>query len=108
MNARITSVNAHIESESLAPITTISWSPTDGPQAANITFSCSRYYRYAVDGAYFGAPEPDGAISVPAAQLLGRMVPIMLPGGQIVGHQPAELLDGMLRGLFDMLYNEMR
>ena len=36
------------------------------------------------------------------------MIPVMLPGGQIIGEQPAELLDGMLRGLFNMLYNEMR
>lgn len=108
MNARIEDVNEHIESEALAPVTTISWSPTEGPQAANITFTCSRYFRYKVDGTYFGAPQADGAISLAAAQLLGRKIPVMLPGGQVIGEQPAELLDGMLRGLFDLLYNEMR
>lgn len=108
MNKRITNVNEHIESEVLAPVTILSWEPTQGPTAANITFQCSRYFRYKIDGTYFGAPQPDGGISVAATQLLGRTIPVMLPGGQIVGEQPAELLDGMLRGLFDMLYSEMR
>lgn len=108
MNKRIATVNEHIESEALAPITTIAWSPTEGPQAATISFQCARFFRYAVDGTYFGAPEPEGAINVAASQLLGRTIPVMMPGGQIVGEQPAELLDGLLRGLFDMLYNEMR
>lgn len=108
MNKRIVDVNDHVESESLAPLTTISWTPSAGPQAATITFQCSRYYRYKLDGSYFGAPEPDGAITVSASQLIGRMIPIMLPGGQIIGEQPAELFDGLLRGMFHMLYNEMR
>lgn len=107
MNARITKINEHITSEALAPTTTISWSPTEGPQAATITFQCAKYFKY-VDGAYFGAPQPDGGITVSAQQLFGRKIPIMLPGGQIVGEQPAELFDGMLRGLFDLLYNETR
>ena len=107
MNARIRKVNAHIESEVLAPVVTIVWSPTEGPHAATITFQCQRFHRY-VDGTYFGAPEPDGAITVSAAQLFGRAIPVMLPGGQIVGEQPAELFDGMLRGMFDLLYHDIR
>ena len=107
-NKRIIEVNEHIRSESLASLTTIGWSPTEGPQAATITFQCQRFFQYKVDDTYFGAPQSDGAISVAATQLLGRMIPVMLPGGQIIGEQPAELLDGMLRGLFNMLYNEMR
>lgn len=107
-NKRIIDVNEHIQSEALAPTTIIGWSPTDGPQAATITFQCQRFFQYKVDSTYFGAPQSDGAITVAATQLLGRMIPVMLPGGQIVGEQPAELLDGMLRGLFNMLYNEMR
>lgn len=108
MNKRIIDVNEHIESEALAPMTVISWEPTAGPSAATITFQCSRYFQYKLDGTYFGAPQPDGAISVAATQLLGRTIPAMLPGGQIVGEYPAELLDGLLRGLFHTLYNEMR
>lgn len=108
MNARIIDLNQHIRSEALAPTTTISWSPTEGPQAATITFQCARFFQYRVNGAYFGAPQPDGAINVAASQLIGRMIPVMLPGGQIVGEQPALLLDGLLRGLFNMLYNEQR
>lgn len=107
-NKRFNSINDHVECETLAPTTLIIWSPTEGPQAATITFQCARYFRYKLDGGYFGAPQPEGSINVAAAQLLGRMIPVMLPGGQIVGEQPAELLDGMLRGLFDMLYNESR
>ena len=108
MNKRIIDVNEHIESEALASITTISWSPTEGPQAATIFFQCSRYFRYKVDSTYFGAPAPDGGININASQLLGRTIPVMMPGGQIVGEQPAELLAGLLRGLFNMLYNELR
>lgn len=107
-NARIRKINAHIESEALAPTTNITWHPTEGATSATLTFYCARYSRYLVDGTYFGAPEPDGAITVAASQLLGRMIPVMLPGGQIIGEQPAELFDGMLRGMFNMLYNEMR
>lgn len=108
MNARITKVNDHITSEVLAPTTTISWNPPEGIQSAVITFTCAKYHRYDVDGTYFGAPQPDGAISISASQLLGRKIPVMLPGGKIVGEQPAELFDAMLRGLFDMLVNETR
>jgi hypothetical protein len=107
-NKRIIDVNEHIESEALAPVTILSWEPALGPTAATITFQCSRYFRYKLDGSYFGAPQSDGAISVSATQLLGRNIPVMLPGGQIVGEYPAELLDGLMRGLFHMLYNEMR
>ena len=108
MNKRIIDINEHIESEALAPSTIISWEPTIGPQEATVTFQCQRFFRYKVDSTYFGAPQFDGSLNVAASQLLGRMIPVMLPGGQVVGEQPAELLDGMLRGLFDMLYNEMR
>ena len=108
MNARIKTLNEHIDSEVLAPVVTINWTPTEGPQAAVLTFQCHRYFRYTGDGSYFGAPEYDGAINVQAEQLRGRMIPVMLPGGQIVGAQPAELFDGMLRGLFDLIYNETR
>ena len=108
MNKRFEDVNEHIESEVLAPSTVISWNPSEGPAAGTVTFQCFKYLRYKPDGTYFGVAVPDGAISFTAQQLLGRMIPVMLPGGQIVGEQPAELLDGMLRGLFDMLYNESR
>jgi hypothetical protein len=108
MNKRIIDVNEHVSSESLSTTTVISWQPTAGPQAATITFQCSRFFQYKIDGSYFGAPQSDGAITVTAGQLVGRMIPVMLPGGEIIGEQPAELFDGMLRGLFHMLYNEMR
>lgn len=108
MNKRFQTVNAHVESEALAPTTTIFWDPAVGPQAATIRFGCARYFKLTADGVYFGQPQADGEISVPASELLGTTIPVMLPGGQIVGEQPAELLDALLRGLFDKLYNERR
>lgn len=107
-NKRIIDINEHIESESLAPLTMISWNPTSPTLDATINFQCSRYFRYKVDGTYFGAAQPDGGLSISASSLLGTMVPIMDNAGNIVGEMPAEAFVGALKGMFNQNYNMMR
>lgn len=45
MNARIRTVNAATESESLAPRTVINWEPRDN--TGNVYFECAKFYRTA-------------------------------------------------------------
>lgn len=74
MNARIRTVNAATESESLAPRTVINWEPRDN--TGNVYFECAKFYRTAGTSDYFGAPESDGGITVPLAELLARSVDV--------------------------------
>jgi len=74
MNARIRAVNTATESESLAPRTVINWNPTDN--TGSVVFECARFYRTAGTTEYFGAPEPDGAISVSLEELLQRVISV--------------------------------
>lgn len=108
MNKRIINVNEHIESESLAPFTTISWNPASAELDATIGFQCARFYKYKVTGEYFGAPQPDGGLSITAASILGTMIPVMDGEGNIVTQIPAEVFVGALKGLFDEHYNKLR
>ena len=77
MTIRIRSVNPATEAESLAPRTVINWEPRD--ITGSVVFECSRYYRTAGTAEYFGAPEPDGGISVSIAELLTRSVDVPTP-----------------------------
>jgi hypothetical protein len=103
-NARIQTVNPATEAEALAPRTTIHWNPTDN--TGSVVFECAKFYRTAGTFDYFGAPEPDGAISVSLADLLQRSVDVPTPGGPI--NVPMPLLMGAIKVLFDELYNEQR
>lgn len=104
MNARITTVNAATEAEALAPETVIYWEPRDN--TGSVVFRCARFYRTAGTYDYFGAPEPDGGISVSLADLLARSVEVPTPQGPV--NVPMTLLMGAIKVLFDQLYNEQR
>ena len=104
MNARIQTVNAATESEALAPLTRIQWNPIDNTGA--VVFECAKFYRTAGTTDYFGAPEPDGALSVSLADLLQRSVDVPTPQGPV--NVPMTLLMGAIKVLFDQLYNEQR
>lgn len=104
MNARISDINAATEAESLAPRTIINWDPRDN--SGNVVFECSKFYRTAGTFDYFGAPEPDGGISVSLAELLQRSVDVPTPQGPVA--VPLPLLMGAIKVLFDQLYNEQR
>jgi len=103
-NARIRAVNPATESESLAPRTTINWNPTDN--TGSVLFDCARFYRTQGTFDYFGAPEPDGGISVSLDDLLVRSVDVPTLGGPV--NVPLPLLMGAIKILFDQLYNEQR
>lgn len=107
-NKRIIDVNEHIVSEALAPLTTINWDPTAPTLDATVNFQCARFFRYKVDGAYFGAAQPDGGLSIAASTLVGTMIPVMDNDGNIVAEIPAEVFIGALKGMFDQQYNKLR
>lgn len=104
MNARIRTVNPSTEAEALAQRTVINWNPTDN--TGNVLFECAKFYRTAGTFDYFGAPEPDGGISVSLADLLARSVDVPTPQGTVT--VPMPLLMGAIKVLFDQLYNEQR
>lgn len=104
MNARISQVNAATESEVLAPRTIINWDPRDN--TGNVYFECAKFYRTAGTTDYFGAPQPDGGISVSLADLLQRSVDVPTPSGPVT--MPLPLLMGAIKVLFDQLVNEQR
>lgn len=104
MNARIRTVNAATEAEALAPRTVINWNPADN--TGSVFFECAKFYRTAGTFDYFGAPEPDGGISVSLEDLLQRSVDVPTPGGPVA--VPMPLLMGAIKVLFDQLYNEQR
>ena len=104
MNARIRTINAATEAESLAPRTVINWEPRDN--TGSVYFECAKFYRTAGTFDYFGAPEPDGGISVSLSDLLARSVDVPTPQGVVT--VPMPLLMGAIKVLFDQLYNEQR
>lgn len=104
MTARISTVNASTEAEALAPRTVINWEPVSN--TGSVLFECAKFYRTSSSGDYFGAPQPDGGISISLAELLTRSVDVPTPQGTIT--VPMPLLMGAIKVLFDQLYNEQR
>jgi hypothetical protein len=103
-NIRITEVTPTVESEALAPRTTIFWEPTSN--TGSVHFECQRFYRTTGTTDYFGAPEPDGGLSLSLADLMTRTVTVQTPNGPM--DIPAALLMGAVKALFDELYVEQR
>ena len=87
MNPLITPINEHVQSETLAPRTTINWEPKTN--TGSITYECSEYYQMVADGTYFGQPVPAGSISVSLEEVMQEVVDVEVAPGVF---QPVPML----------------
>lgn len=96
-NPLITSVNAHVQTETLAPRTVINWDPLSGTGV--ITYECADYFQLKDDGSYFGQPTPAGAISFSMADVISETVDVEVAPG-VFQQFPMAIVAGAIKAHF--------
>lgn len=97
MNPLIESVNAHVQTETLAPRTVLTWDPPSG--VGFLTYECSTFFQLKEDGSYFGQPVPAGAMSFAMNDVLAETVDVEVAPG-VFQPVPMALVAGALKAHF--------
>jgi hypothetical protein len=97
MNPLITDINAHVQSETLAPRTVIAWDPTTN--TGSITYECANFFVLKEDGSYFGQPAPSGAVSVSLETVIAETVDVEVAPG-VFQPVPMALVAGAIKAHF--------
>jgi hypothetical protein len=97
MNPLIKSINAHVQVETLAPRTVLSWDPPAG--VGFLTYECADYFQLKEDGSYFGQPVPSGSLSFEMNDVLAETVDVEVAPG-VFQPVPMVLVAGALKAHF--------
>lgn len=97
MNPLIKSVNAHVQTETLAPRTQLNWDPVNS--TGFLTYDCAEFHQLKEDGSYFGQPMPAGALSFAMADVMAETVDVEVAPG-VIQQVPMALVAGALKAHF--------
>lgn len=97
MNPLIKSVNARVQTETLAPRTVMSWDPVNG--TGFLTYECADYFQLKEDGSYFGQPVPAGGMSFAMDDVMAETVDVEVSPG-VFQSVPMALVAGAFKAHF--------